>query len=91
SELPTVTSGTLASDYVVGSQWISYGARYNEARLYTITDEDGSLQIQVYMLDPNNPDWAKFYKTNQNNATVSDIPEYFKLMFTTEVLAPQAY
>ncbi|HEM3471867.1 TPA: MucBP domain-containing protein [Streptococcus suis] len=91
SELPTVTSGTLASDYVVGSQWISYGANYNEARLYTITDVDGSLQIQVYMLDPNNPDWAKFYKTNQNNATVSDIPEYFKLMFTTEVLAPQTY
>ncbi|HEM3632914.1 TPA: MucBP domain-containing protein [Streptococcus suis] len=91
SELPTVTSGTLASDYVVGTQYISYGANFNEARLYTITDQDGSLQIQVYMLDPNNPDWAKFYKTNQNNATVSDFPEYFKLMFTTEVLAPQAY
>ncbi|MDG4522179.1 MucBP domain-containing protein [Streptococcus suis] len=91
SELPTVTSGTLTSDYVVGSQYISYGANFNEARLYTITDQDGSLQIQVYMLDPNNPDWAKFYKTNQNNATVSDIPEYFKLMFTTEVLAPQTY
>ncbi|MGO0052221.1 MucBP domain-containing protein, partial [Streptococcus suis] len=91
SELPTVTSGTLTSDYVVGSQYISYGANFNEARLYTITNQDGSLQIQVYMLDPNNPDWAKFYKTNQNNATVSDIPEYFKLMFTTEVLAPQTY
>ncbi|MFM0581948.1 MucBP domain-containing protein [Streptococcus suis] len=91
SELPTVTSGTLTSDYVVGSQYISYGANFNEARLYTITNQDGSLQIQVYMLDPNNLDWAKFYKTNQNNATVSDIPEYFKLMFTTEVLAPQTY
>ncbi|HEM6083690.1 TPA: MucBP domain-containing protein, partial [Streptococcus suis] len=91
SELPTVTSGTLASDYVVGTQYVVLRGAYNEARMITITDADGSIQIQVYMLDPNNPDWETFYKTNMNNATISDFPEYFKLMFTTEVIAPQDY
>ncbi|MGV3209356.1 MucBP domain-containing protein, partial [Streptococcus suis] len=91
SELPTVTSGTLASDYVVGTQYVVLRGAYNEARMITITDVDGSIQIQVYMLDPNNPDWETFYKNNMNNATISDFPEYFKLMFTTEVIAPQDY
>ncbi|HEP1794041.1 TPA: MucBP domain-containing protein, partial [Streptococcus suis] len=91
SELPTVTSGTLVSDYVVGTQYTRIGAKYNEARLYTITDLDGSVQIQVYILDPNNPDWATFYKDNMNNATVADFPEYFKLMFTTNVIPSQDY
>ena len=91
SELPTVTSGTLASDYVVGTQYVVLRGANNEARMYTITDVDGSVQIQTYMLDPNNPNWATFYKTNMNNATISDFPEYFKLMFTTEVIAPQGY
>ncbi|WP_277941225.1 MucBP domain-containing protein [Streptococcus suis] len=91
SELPTVTSGTLVSDYVVGTQYVVLRGAYNEARMITITDVDGSIQIQVYMLDPNNPDWETFYKNNMNNATISDFPEYFKLMFTTEVIAPQDY
>ncbi|MGQ7374014.1 MucBP domain-containing protein [Streptococcus suis] len=91
SELPTVTSGTLVSDYVVGTQYVVLRGKYNEARMYTITDLDGSVQIQTYMLDPNNPDWETFYKNNMNNATISDFPEYFKLMFTTEVIAPQGY
>ncbi|HEL1622645.1 TPA: MucBP domain-containing protein, partial [Streptococcus suis] len=91
SELPTVTSGTLASDYVVGTQYVVLRGAYNEARMITITDVDGSIQIQVYMLDPNNPDWETFYKSNMNNATITDFPEYFKLMLTTEVIAPQAY
>ncbi|NQH34743.1 hypothetical protein HO665_11210, partial [Streptococcus suis] len=91
SELPTVTSGTLASDYVAGTQYIVLRGNWNEARMITITDVDGSIQIQTYMLDPNNPDWATFYKNNMNNATISDFPEYFKLMFTTEVIAPQGY
>ncbi|MET3634504.1 MucBP domain-containing protein [Streptococcus porcorum] len=91
SELPTVTSGTLASDYVVGTQYVVLRGNWNEARMITITDVDGSIQIQTYMLDPNNPDWATFYKNNMNNATISDFPEYFKLMFTTEVIAPQGY
>ncbi|HFI2693020.1 TPA: MucBP domain-containing protein, partial [Streptococcus suis] len=91
SELPTVTSGTLVSDYVVGTQYVVLRGNYNEARMYTITDLDGSVQIQTYMLDPNNPDWETFYKNNMNNATISDFPEYFKLMFTTEVIAPQGY
>ncbi|WP_449454688.1 MucBP domain-containing protein [Streptococcus suis] len=91
SELPTVTSGTLASDYVVGTQYIVLRGAYNEARMITITDVDESIQIQVYMLDPNNPDWETFYKSNMNNATITDFPEYFKLMLTTEVIAPQAY
>ncbi|MFM0621213.1 MucBP domain-containing protein, partial [Streptococcus suis] len=88
SESPTVTSGTLASDYVKGAQWIVLRDKYNEARLLTITDESGSLQYQMYMLDPQNPDWAKFYKTNMNNATIDDFKDYFKLMFTSEVIAP---
>ncbi|HFI0342726.1 TPA: MucBP domain-containing protein [Streptococcus suis] len=92
SELPTVITGTLASDYVVGTQYVVLRGKYNEARLLTITDPDGSLQYQIYMLDPNNPDWAKFYgETNMNNATISDFPEYFKLMFTSEVIPPQSY
>ncbi|HEM6138494.1 TPA: MucBP domain-containing protein, partial [Streptococcus suis] len=91
SELPTVTSGTLVSDYVVGTQYVVLRGAYNEARMYTITDLNGSVQIQTYMLDPNNPDWETFYKNNMNNATISDFPEYFKLMFTTEVIAPQGY
>ncbi|HFI0545680.1 TPA: MucBP domain-containing protein [Streptococcus suis] len=91
SELPTVTSGTLVSDYVVGTQYVVLRGTYNEARMYTITDLNGSVQIQTYMLDPNNPDWETFYKNNMNNATISDFPEYFKLMFTTEVIAPQGY
>ncbi|HFU3716146.1 TPA: MucBP domain-containing protein, partial [Streptococcus suis] len=91
SELPTVTSGTLASDYVAGTQYIVLRGNWNEARMITITDVDGSIQIQTYMLDPNNPDWETFYKNNMNNATISDFPEYFKLMFTTEVIAPQGY
>ncbi|HFU4217467.1 TPA: MucBP domain-containing protein [Streptococcus suis] len=92
SELPTVITGTLASDYVVGTQYVVLRGKYNEARLLTITDPAGSLQYQIYMLDPNNPDWAKFYgETNMNNATISDFPEYFKLMFTSEVIPPQSY
>ncbi|HFI0792253.1 TPA: MucBP domain-containing protein, partial [Streptococcus suis] len=88
SELPTVTSGALASDYVKGTQWIVLRGNYNEARLLTITDEDGSLQYQMYMLDPQNPNWANFYKANMANATIADFKEYFKLMFTSEVIAP---
>ncbi|HEM6220342.1 TPA: MucBP domain-containing protein [Streptococcus suis] len=91
SELPTVTSGTLVSDYVVGTQYVVLRGRYNEARMITITNVDGSIQMQTYMLDPNNPDWETFYKNNMDNATISDFPEYFKLMFTTEVIAPQGY
>ncbi|HEM3703044.1 TPA: MucBP domain-containing protein, partial [Streptococcus suis] len=91
SELPSVITGTLASDYVVGTQYVVLRGAYNEARMITITDVDGSIQIQVYMLDPNNPDWETFYKSKMNNATISDFPEYFKLMFTTEVIAPQSY
>ncbi|HEL2738787.1 TPA: MucBP domain-containing protein, partial [Streptococcus suis] len=91
SELPTVITGTLASDYVVGTQYVVLRGAYNEARMLTIMDVDGSIQIQVYMLDPNNPDWETFYKDKMSNATISDFPEYFKLMFTTEVIAPQSY
>ncbi|HFU4559591.1 TPA: MucBP domain-containing protein, partial [Streptococcus suis] len=88
SELPTVTSGILASDYTKGAQWIVLRGNYNEARLLTITDEDGSLQYQMYMLDPQNPNWANFYKTNMEKATIADLKDYFKLMFTSEVIAP---
>ncbi|HFI0171427.1 TPA: MucBP domain-containing protein [Streptococcus suis] len=88
SELPTVKSGVLASDYVKGTQWIVLRGNYNEARLLTITDESGSLQYQMYMLDPNNPDWETFYKNNMANATIDDLKDYFKLMFTSEVIAP---
>ncbi|WP_051176960.1 YSIRK signal domain/LPXTG anchor domain surface protein [Streptococcus plurextorum] len=91
TELPSVTSGTLKSDYVVGTQTLQLRPNGNEARLITITDLDGSVQQQIYMLDPNNPDWAKFYKANINNATLSDLKDYFKLMFTSEVLVPGAY
>ncbi|HFI0621831.1 TPA: MucBP domain-containing protein [Streptococcus suis] len=88
SELPTVTSGILASDYTKGAQWIVLRGNYNEARLLTITDEDGSLQYQMYMLDPQNPNWANFYKNNMEKATIADLKDYFKLMFTSEVIAP---
>ncbi|HFI0340790.1 TPA: MucBP domain-containing protein [Streptococcus suis] len=88
SELPTVKSGVLASDYVKGTQWIVLRGNYNEARLLTITDESGSLQYQMYMLDPQNPNWANFYKANMANATIDDLKDYFKLMFTSEVIAP---
>ncbi|HEL2739042.1 TPA: MucBP domain-containing protein [Streptococcus suis] len=88
SELPTVKSGVLASDYVKGTQWVVLRGNYNEARLLTITDESGSLQYQMYMLDPNNPDWETFYKNNMANATIDDFKDYFKLMFTSEVIAP---
>ncbi|MDW8682076.1 MucBP domain-containing protein [Streptococcus suis] len=88
SELPPVTEGVLASDYVKGTQWIVLRGNNNQARLLTITDESGSLQYQMYMLDPNNPDWATFYKANMANATIDDFKDYFKLMFTSEVIAP---
>ncbi|NQL63050.1 LPXTG cell wall anchor domain-containing protein [Streptococcus suis] len=88
SELPTVTSGALASDYVKGTQWIVLRGPYNEARLLTITDESGSLQYQMYMLDPHNPDWETFYKDKMATATIDDFKDYFKLMFTSEVIAP---
>ncbi|NQO83447.1 YSIRK-type signal peptide-containing protein, partial [Streptococcus suis] len=89
SELPKVESGTLANDYKVGTQYAVFRGQWNEARLYTITDINGALQMQVYMLDPNNPDWANFYKTKMNNSgTVSDLDDYFTLMFTTEEMQP---
>ncbi|NQN53673.1 YSIRK-type signal peptide-containing protein [Streptococcus suis] len=88
SELPPVTEGVLASDYVKGTQWIVLRGNNNQARLLTITDESGSLQYQMYMLDPNNPDWATFYKANMANATIDDFKDYFKLMFTSEVITP---
>ncbi len=88
SEVPTVTEGVLASDYVKGAQWIVLRGNYNEARLLTIADVDGSLQYQMYMLDPQNPNWANFYKANMANATIDDLKDYFKLMFTSEVIAP---
>ncbi|HFU4201733.1 TPA: MucBP domain-containing protein, partial [Streptococcus suis] len=89
SELPKVESGILASDYKVGTQYAVFRGQWNEARLYTITDINGALQMQVYMLDPNNPDWANFYKTKMNNSgTVSDLDDYFTLMFTTEEMQP---
>ncbi|MFI3082876.1 MucBP domain-containing protein [Streptococcus sp. 2022WUSS135] len=91
SELPSVTSGVLASDYVVGTQILQLQPNNNEVRVVTITGADGSVQQQLYMLDPNNPDWAKFYKSNMNKATLSDLKDYFKLMFTSEVLKPGAY
>ncbi|HFR3265668.1 TPA: MucBP domain-containing protein [Streptococcus suis] len=86
SELPDVESGILQSDYVVGTQWAVIRGAWNEARLYTITADDGTEQIQLYMLDPNNPDWAKFYKSN--NVTIDDLAEYFRLMFTSENIKP---
>ncbi|HFR3896471.1 TPA: MucBP domain-containing protein, partial [Streptococcus suis] len=89
SELPKVESGILATDYKVGTQYAVFRGEWNEARLYTITDVKGALQMQVYMLDPNNPDWANFYKTKMNNSgTVSDLDDYFTLMFTTEEMQP---
>ncbi|HFI2432794.1 TPA: MucBP domain-containing protein, partial [Streptococcus suis] len=89
SELPKVESGILATDYKVGTQYAVFRGQWNEARLYTITDVNGALQMQVYMLDPNNPDWANFYKTKMNNSgTVSDLDDYFTLMFTTEEMQP---
>ncbi|HEP1568144.1 TPA: MucBP domain-containing protein [Streptococcus suis] len=89
SELPKVESGILATDYKVGTQYAIFRGQWNEARLYTITDVNGALQMQVYMLDPNNPDWANFYKTKMNNSgTVSDLDDYFTLMFTTEEMQP---
>ncbi|HEM6420042.1 TPA: MucBP domain-containing protein, partial [Streptococcus suis] len=89
SELPKVESGILATDYKVGTQYAVFRGQWNEARLYTITDINGALQMQVYMLDPNNPDWANFYKTKMNNSgTVSDLDDYFTLMFTTEEMQP---
>ncbi|HFI0049324.1 TPA: MucBP domain-containing protein, partial [Streptococcus suis] len=88
SELPPVTEGVLASDYVKGTQWVVLRGNNNQARLLTITDESGSLQYQMYMLDPQNPDWATFYKGNMANATIDDFKDYFKLMFTSEVVAP---
>ncbi|WP_427884326.1 MucBP domain-containing protein, partial [Streptococcus hyointestinalis] len=88
SELPKVESGTLANDYKVGTQYALFRGNWNEARLYTITDVNGALQMQVYMLDPNNPDWANFYKTKMNSGTVSDLDDYFTLMFTTEEMQP---
>ncbi|HEM6306008.1 TPA: MucBP domain-containing protein, partial [Streptococcus suis] len=89
SELPKVESGILATDYKVGTQYALFRGQWNEARLYTITDINGALQMQVYMLDPNNPDWANFYKTKMNNSgTVSDLDDYFTLMFTTEEMQP---
>ncbi|HEM6242619.1 TPA: MucBP domain-containing protein, partial [Streptococcus suis] len=89
SELPKVKSGILATDYKVGTQYALFRGQWNEARLYTITDINGALQMQVYMLDPNNPDWANFYKTKMNNSgTVSDLDDYFTLMFTTEEMQP---
>ncbi|HEL1779493.1 YSIRK-type signal peptide-containing protein [Streptococcus suis] len=91
SELPRVTSGVLASDYAVGTQILQLQPDNNELRVVTITGADGSIQQQLYMLDPNNPDWAKFYKSNMNKATLSDLKDYFKLMFTSEVLKPGAY
>ncbi|HEM2746491.1 TPA: MucBP domain-containing protein, partial [Streptococcus suis] len=86
SELPDVESGILQSDYVVGTQWAVIRGAWNEARLYTITADDGTEQIQLYMLDPNIPDWAKFYKSN--NVTIDDLAEYFRLMFTSENIKP---
>ncbi|HEM2697762.1 TPA: MucBP domain-containing protein [Streptococcus suis] len=91
SELPSVTSGVLASDYIVGTQTLQLQPDNNEVRVVTITGADGSIQQQLYMLDPNNPDWAKFYKSNMNKATLSDLKDYFKLMFTSEVLKPGTY
>ncbi|MCK4023497.1 YSIRK-type signal peptide-containing protein [Streptococcus suis] len=91
SELPSVTSGVLASDYIVGTQTLQLQPNHNEVRVVTITGADGSIQQQLYMLDPNNPDWAKFYKSNMNKATLSDLKDYFKLMFTSEVLKPGTY
>ncbi|MCK4043454.1 LPXTG cell wall anchor domain-containing protein [Streptococcus suis] len=91
SELPSVTSGVLASDYIVGTQTLQVQPNNNEVRVVTITGADGSIQQQLYMLDPNNPDWAKFYKSNMNKATLSDLKDYFKLMFTSEVLKPGTY
>ena len=91
SELPSVTSGVLASDYIVGTQTLQVQPNNNEVRVVTITGTDGSIQQQLYMLDPNNPDWAKFYKSNMNKATLSDLKDYFKLMFTSEVLKPGTY
>ncbi|WP_394406085.1 MucBP domain-containing protein, partial [Streptococcus sp. 20-1249] len=91
SELPSVTSGVLASDYIVGTQTLQLQPNNNEVRVVTITGADGSIQQQLYMLDPNNPDWAKFYKSNMNKATLSDLKDYFKLMFTSEVLKPGTY
>ncbi|NQI38601.1 YSIRK-type signal peptide-containing protein, partial [Streptococcus suis] len=89
SELPKVESGILATHYKVGTQYAIFRGQWNEARLYTITDVNGALQMQVYMLDPNNPDWANFYKTKMNNSgTVSDLDDYFTLMFTTEEMQP---
>ncbi|HFU4109460.1 TPA: MucBP domain-containing protein [Streptococcus suis] len=89
SELPKVESGILTTDYKVGTQYAVFRGQWNEARLYTITDVNGALQMQVYMLDPNNPDWANFYKTKMNNSgTVSDLDDYFTLMFTTEEMQP---
>ncbi|NQK49394.1 YSIRK-type signal peptide-containing protein [Streptococcus suis] len=89
SELPKVVSGILTTDYKVGTQYAVFRGQWNEARLYTITDVNGALQMQVYMLDPNNPDWANFYKTKMNNSgTVSDLDDYFTLMFTTEEMQP---
>ena len=89
SELPKVVSGILTTDYKVGTQYAVFRGNWNEARLYTITDINGALQMQVYMLDPNNPDWANFYKTKMNNSgTVSDLDDYFTLMFTTEEMQP---
>ncbi|HHT7827356.1 TPA: MucBP domain-containing protein, partial [Streptococcus suis] len=89
SELPKVESGILATDYKVGTQYAVFRGQWNEARLYTITDVNGALQMQVYMLDPNNPDWANFYKTKMDNSgTVSDLDDYFTLMFTTEEMQP---
>ncbi|MFI3101154.1 MucBP domain-containing protein, partial [Streptococcus suis] len=88
SELPKVESGILATDYKVGTQYAVFRGNWNEARLYTITDINGALQMQVYMLDPSNPDWANFYKTKMNSGTVSDLDDYFTLMFTTEEMQP---
>ncbi|MCK4042811.1 YSIRK-type signal peptide-containing protein [Streptococcus suis] len=88
SELPKVVNGKLANDYIVGTQYAVFRGNWNEARLYTITDINGALQMQVYMLDPSNPDWANFYKTKMNSGTVSDLDDYFTLMFTTEEMQP---
>ncbi|HEL2052663.1 TPA: MucBP domain-containing protein, partial [Streptococcus suis] len=88
SELPEVESGILTTDYKVGTQYAVFRGQWNEARLYTITDINGALQMQVYMLDPSNPDWANFYKTKMNSGTVSDLDDYFTLMFTTEEMQP---
>uniref|UniRef100_UPI0004928720 YSIRK-type signal peptide-containing protein n=1 Tax=Streptococcus suis TaxID=1307 RepID=UPI0004928720 len=90
-ESPTLTEGTLANDYVVGSTQTRYFNAYLAGKAFLFTDANGTGRYFNYLINPDNPNFLTTnytkYKAMTEAQFIDDLETNLRLSERAKLVA----